>query len=115
MGRPSDYSPDILPNVEALALSGATDEEIADSIGISSTTFYRWRHEHPEFKKALKENKDECDHRIERTLFRKASEGSETSMIFWLKNRKSQEWREKSEVAVTGNIAEIIAARRKRP
>ena len=101
-GRPSDYSPEILPVVAELALAGATDEEIADSIEVNKSTLYRWKHRYPEFREALKSNKELCDERIERTLFKKASEGDVTSMIFWLKNRKSQEWRDRTDHSHSG-------------
>lgn len=115
-GRPSDYDPKILPDVAEMSEAGATDEQIADSIGIDRTTLYRWRHRYPEFRDALKDNKEIADRRVELTLYQKALAGDTTAMIFWLKNRKSREWRDKSEVEVPGltALAERLAEARKR-
>jgi|SRR5215469_1615524 len=93
-GRPSEYDVAILPDVTELALSGATDAEIAHSLGIDRTTLYRWKHRYPEFCNALKDSKEVCDSAIVRSLFQKAREGDTTAMIFWLKNRQSKDWRD---------------------
>lgn len=103
-GRPSDYSPEILPNIAELAIAGATDVQLAETIGIDISTLYRWKNRYPEFREALKENKEVADARVEQTLYRKALEGSETSMIFWLKNRKPAEWRDKHDIEHSGGL-----------
>ena len=64
--------------------------------------------DHPEISEALKESKDVADYQVENSLYRLAtgyvdSEGkwhppNITAIIFWLKNRKPQEWREKREL-----------------
>jgi hypothetical protein len=121
-GRPSSYDPDFARQAEKLATLGATDQEIADFFDIDVRTVYRWKHEHEEFCQALKAGKDIADERVERSLYQKAigyeqdevkifmpGGASEpvyapfrakiapdtTAAIFWLKNRRSQEWREK--------------------
>lgn len=50
-GRPTDYDPDILPKLPLLVDSGATDTEVADALGVSVRTVYRWKNEHPEFSR----------------------------------------------------------------
>ena len=128
-GRPTDYDPDILPKLPLLVDSGATDTEVADALGVSVRTVYRWKNEHPEFRQALKLTKDQADERVETSLFRRAT-GYEidavkifcgkggrvtkvpyqehvppdtTAMIFWLKNRRPAEWRDKIEQEITGD------------
>lgn len=108
-GRPSEYSSQIIPEVSQIAASGATDQEIADSIGISTSTYYRWRQQFPEFREAIKENKDEVDRRVENALFAKALAGDTTASIFWLKNRKRADWRDRTEhTGVDGGPVEFV-------
>lgn len=115
-GRPTNYDPEIIPSVAEMSLAGHTDNEIADSIGVDRSTLYRWKQKYPELRDSLKDNKDVCDQRIVRTLYQKASEGDTTAMIFWLKNRKSKDWRDKSEVEIPGlsALAERIGKARSR-
>lgn len=47
------YTDELLPIVEKLAKSGATNQEIAESLGIGNKTFYEWRHRYPHFAQAL--------------------------------------------------------------
>lgn len=78
-----------------MAQSGATDHEMAALLNCGIATLYEWRHRYPEFAEAIKENKDAQDQRVENALFRKAQDGSEAAMIFWLKNRKRKEWQDR--------------------
>lgn len=80
------------------ARNGLTDEQIAYNMGIATGTLYRWKNEHSEIREALKESKEIADLAIENALYNKALAGDTTAMIFWLKNRKSNEWRDKQVV-----------------
>jgi hypothetical protein len=113
-GRPSEFKEEYVAEVAEMASNGLTDLEIAESIGVNRTTLWRWSQVHPELCNALKDSKQIADTRVEQSLYSKALGGDTTAMIFWLKNRKSKEWRDKTETEITGNLAEIIAAARKR-
>ena len=119
-GRPTDYKPEFAEQAEKLTLLGATDIQLADFFEVSESTIHLWKHVHPEFSESIKLGKAEADKNVERSLYRKATgyafesekifcqEGqivrastrefvppSDTAMIFWLKNRKPAEWRDK--------------------
>ena len=121
-GRPTEYAPEYVTKVLEMAERGATDFEIADSLGVSVRTLYRWKAQHEDFRQSLKIAKDVADERVERSLYQRAvgyeqdaikifmpagaaspviAEYVEkvapdtTAMIFWLKNRRSQEWRDR--------------------
>jgi transcriptional regulator with XRE-family HTH domain len=110
-GRPSEYDPDLVPQIVEMANSGLTDLEIAEEIGFSRTTLWRWRQVHPELCNALKEAKGIADARVEQSLYAKALGGDTTACIFWLKNRKSQEWRDKTDVTHSGDPDNPITVR----
>jgi hypothetical protein len=113
-GAPTKFSADIVEQTRELALQGKTDEEIAAAVGVSRSTLALWKVRHSEFSDALKAWKDEADDGVEHSLYRKALGGDTTAMIFWLKNRRQQQWRDKQEVEHTagGDLADIIAGRR---
>jgi hypothetical protein len=131
VGRPTDFKPEYVEQAAKLCELGATDEEIGAFFEVSTRTIYRWKNEIPEFCQALKIGKDAADQRVERSLFQKATgyyvveqeshklkvdqhkeeievvdvekyvQPDTTAGIFWLKNRKSKEWRDKKDVEVT--------------
>ena len=141
-GRPTQYRVKFIERAKEMCVNGATDAELADEFGVTVTTLYNWRAKYPEFLDALKIPKAIADQRVERSLFERATgysrqsvkiflakDGSiveapfiehvppdATAMIFWLKNRKPAEWRDKTDVNLTGDlqIAERLATARKR-
>lgn len=125
VGRPSLFKAEYAEQARKLAKLGATDQEIADFFEIDVRTVYRWKHDHDEFCQALKAGKEVADERVERSLFHKAIgyEQDEvkifmpagaaepvyapfrakvapdtTALIFWLKNRRPEQWRDKTVV-----------------
>ena len=126
-GRPTDYKPAFAAQAAKLCEFGATDQDLADCFGVVVSTIYRWKAAHPEFCDAVKAGKVGSDDRVERSLYHKAVGYSydavkimqangepltvpyrehvppdTTAAIFWLKNRKPAEWRDKRDVEVTG-------------
>lgn len=125
IGRPTEYRQEFVVKVYEMAQSGATDMEIADELGVSVRTLYRWKAVHSDFRQALKVAKEIADERVVRSLYQRAigyeqdsvkifmpKDADEpvyapfremiapdtTAAIFWLKNRQSQDWREKQEM-----------------
>lgn len=128
-GRPSQYDPRFVEEASKLCLLGATDIEIADFFNVTVRTIYRWQQEHEDFCHALKVAKTEADERVERSLYSRATGYSyeavkifmpanaskpvyapyrehvppdTTSMIFWLKNRQRDKWRDKQDYEHSG-------------
>lgn len=125
-GRPTKYKQEYTRIAKKMCELGATDFDVVQALGVSRSTFYKWRHEHGEFSDALKAGKACADERVEMSLYRKAVgyeheavkifqfQGQEvvvpyteiqhpdtTAAIFWLKNRKPEEWRDKKEISVS--------------
>lgn len=120
-GRPSSYRPEFAAQVAKLAMLGATDQEMADFFAVNVATVYRWKHDHQDFCEALKVGKETADNRVERSLYQRAigyeqdevkifmPGGADapvyapfrakiapdtTACIFWLKNRRREQWRD---------------------
>lgn len=129
-GRPSEYRDDYARQAEKLCLLGATDQELADFFEVDVRTIYRWKHDHDGFCQAIKGGKDVADERVERSLYQRAVgyEQDEvkifmpasasapvyapfrakiapdvTAAIFWLKNRRKDDWRDKQELDHTSS------------
>lgn len=128
-GRPSKFNPDYIPLVAEFAESGMTELEMAQRLGVSMPTFRKWKLDNPELLAALKLNKEKADERVEHSLYKRAMGYSceetdirvidgkiiktqivrtyppdTTAMIFWLKNRKPKDWRDKRETEISGNL-----------
>lgn len=104
MTRPTinDWNkPENLVLLQGWAVNGLTIEDIAANMGIGKTTIYEWMKKSTNIANALKIGREQADNIIENALFNKAKGGDVTAMIFWLKNRRSDRWREKREVAGT--------------
>lgn len=143
MARPSKYKPEFVEQARKLCLLGATDQEMADFFEVTVSTLNLWKLRHPEFSEALKAGKEAADNRVERSLFQQAIgyEQDEvkifmpanaeapvyapfrakvapnvTAAIFWLKNRRKAEWRDKVEVehGLDDNLADALKAARER-
>ena len=119
-----------LLKIEGWARDGLTDKQIAENIGVAYSTFRDWIKRFPALSAPLKRGKEVIDRQVENALLKRAL-GYEyvettkevtdlgltvtkqvtkqvapdtTAQIFWLKNRKPKEWRDKKETEVTGNL-----------
>ena len=131
-GRPSKYKEEYAEQARKLCLLGATDAKLADFFEVDEATINRWKHDFPEFCKSLKAGKMQADAEVAESLFNRARgyvapdldikmyEGQiietpymkhyppdATSMIFWLKNRQPDLWREKREAVEVNDDNEI--------
>lgn len=57
----------------SMAAMGATNEDIADAIGISKRTIIRWTKDHESFCKALAEGKAVSDAKVIKSLYQRAT------------------------------------------
>lgn len=83
--------------LEGWARDGLTYEQIAHNIGIGLTTLKEWRQKEPTIQSVLKKGREVVDYEVENALLKSALEGNTTAQIFWLKNRRKQQWRDKIE------------------
>lgn len=83
--------------LEGWARDGLTYEQIANNMGIGLTTLKEWRQKEPTIQATLKKGREVVDFEVENALLKNALSGNVTAQIFWLKNRKKNEWREKVE------------------
>ena len=94
---------DKLVLVEGWARDGLTDEQIANNLAISIDTFYKYKKKYPEFSESLKRGKEVVDYEVENALLQNALNGNITAQIFWLKNRKPKQWKDKVNIEDESN------------
>lgn len=119
-----------LIQLEGWARDGLTDEQIAQNIGIQRPTLYDWKKRYPDISDALKRGKEVVDRQVENALLKSAlgfeyeeetvtnkgdvvtvkkyEKPNTTAAIFWLKNRKPTEWRDKVVTEHEGKVAHEI-------
>lgn len=124
IGAPTKFNTRMCPRVRKLCILGATNEQIADFIGISTSTLHSWIQTHPRFASALKQGRERADAQVAKSLYRRAlgyshkavkifadpKTGAEkiieytekyapdtVACIFWLKNRRPDLWRDRVE------------------
>lgn len=127
--------------------AGFADKDVYTALGISKITWWSWRKRNPKIEEVLKGLKAEADVAVERSLYERACGYSHpedkiflgpggtpvivptrkhyppdtVAMIFWLKNRQPDKWRDRVEQAITvgteekrlmQHIGEILEASR---
>jgi len=114
-GRESTYDEAYLPEACDYARQGMTDVQIAEAMGVEVRTLYRWYAAYPQLRQAVKSAKEIQDDQVELSLLHQAKTGNTTAQIFWLKNRRPNEWRDRKEteivVPVTDDVGEVRDAR----
>jgi hypothetical protein len=81
-----------------MCLLGATNQDIADNLDVALSSVGKWISEIPEFSDAVKGGREVADEKVAQSLYNTALDGNTTAQIFWLKNRRSKEWRDKQEI-----------------
>ena len=83
--------------IEGWAKDGLSDEQISRNLGISKVTFYKYKASCDELNELLKRSKEVVDYEVENALYKSAMSGNVSAMIFWLKNRKPSQWKDRRE------------------
>jgi hypothetical protein len=121
-GRHSQF---VIRRAELACRAGFTDRELAELFDVSLSAIEKWKRQREEFRNALKVGKAEADNRVERSLYERANgynfeavkifmpanrakpvyapyiehvPPDTTAIIFWLKNRDPQHWRDSQQL-----------------
>lgn len=123
------YRPEFVELAHNYCLLGATNNELAEFFEVNVKVIYDWVNRYPEFKEALRAGKEEADGRVANSLYQRAKgficddtdlkviDGEivatkvkryyppdTTACIFWLKNRRPGDWRDKHIMEQEGPI-----------
>lgn len=111
-GRPTLYKPEYCDDARRMCFLGATNKQLADHFDVSLKVIEKWITEKPEFIGAIKEGREKADANVAHSLYNKALNGDTTACIFWLKNRRAANWRDKQEVDHTGQLDLTVITRK---
>jgi len=129
-GRPNKWDQIMddtkLTLVEGWKRDGLSDEQVASNLGISYTLLKEWKKKYPSFLTAIKKGKEVSDYELENTLHKRATgyyyteetvtnkgevvqitkyeHPNPTALIFALKNRLPNKYRDKQEVKHEGSM-----------
>lgn len=104
IGRPTDYDPAYCDVAQTFLADGYSLAALAGHIGVARSTVYKWVDEHPDFSDAVKAGQAKAVlwwETANRNLAM-TGEGNATSIIFGLKNRAADEWRDVKATEITG-------------
>jgi len=126
-GRPTKYEYDYNRQALILAEKGFTDKDIAEVFEVTEQTINNWKNQFPQFFESLKKGKQIADKKVTQSLYFRALgyshpevhisnyQGDVTktdiikhyppdpvSMIFWLKNRDKNNWRDDKNLNIGG-------------
>lgn len=140
-GRPSKYNAQLADQAKELCKLGATIAQLSDAFKVTQSTIKLWAVQHEEFSASLKLGRDVADDRVEQSLYHRAMGYSHeesdirvinnqivitpitkhyppdtTACIFWLKNRRPEQYRANPEdsqqkddiVAVLGKLIDKL-------
>ena len=125
--------------IQGMARDGLTQQQIADNLGINVDTLIEYKKKYTDFSESLKKGKEVVDIEVENALLKRAlgykydevtyENGVETkrvtkevqpdttAQIFWLKNRKPNNWKDRVETdedkEAVANASQVIAKIRK--
>jgi len=124
---------DALLLITGWARDGLTLADIAHNMGVCRQTLVNWKAQNDKIRKALDDGKEVADRRVENALYKRAlgymvtettitqseKDGYKevttskhipadvTAQIYWLKNRKPKQWRDRQETAITADIEDL--------
>lgn len=103
-GRPSKYDPAFCEEAITFLSEGYSIAALAGHLGVAVSTVKLWVQEHPEFSDAVKRGQAGAVYWWETANRNLAitGDGNATACVFGLKNRASDEWRDKIETEHSG-------------
>lgn len=130
MGRPPKYDPKFCLVARTMCKLGATDQELAEAFDVDAFTIRRWQVTHTDFCAAVKLGVEDCDDRVERSMYQRAVgysykatkimqyEGSPVTVDYvehvppdvgaaknWLTNRRRDKWSgDSSNINLSGTV-----------
>lgn len=118
VGRPTKYDPEYCQEAIDYMAEGYSVTAFAGHIGVARSTVFKWAEEHPEFSDALKTAQAMAAMWWEDTLrtVARTGEGNASAAIFGVKNRSTEDWKDKQEIdhrspdgSMTPTRIEIVA------
>ena len=96
-------------NITKWAGLGLSETQIADNLGVGISTITRNKNRNERFEQALKKGKAKAIEQVTNALFNNAvHENNTTAQIFYLKNRDSSNWSDRTQVEHNLDLKSIL-------
>lgn len=135
LGRPTKYQgEETCRQAIKLCEMGAIDKDLAEFFQVNVDTINEWKNVYPKFSDSLKKGKENPDAQVVQSLYKRANGSSHpavkifnhegtalkvdyterfppdtTACIFWLKNRRPAEWRDRIEQVIDDKRDVVIS------
>jgi hypothetical protein len=83
----SKYSKKHINKARNLYLLGATDQELAEHLGVTRATIYNWKEKYPDFAEVVDQSKKSADAPIAGFVYEQASKDAKVGQ-WWLERRQ---------------------------
>jgi hypothetical protein len=128
-GRKNKYFTNVQPRLDEVIKwceEGLTEAQICQKLDVAVSSFNEYKNKYSELLDVLKKGKAVADDLVEQALYKSAigyeyeedalsnsgkvvkvkkySKPNQTAQIFWLKNRRKDQWRDKHDVGLEGNM-----------
>ena len=105
-GRPTKYDPAHCEAAERVLAEGYSEAVLAGDLDVCLDTITEWKNVHPAFSASIKRGRAKGARVWEDRLRKLAesNEGNATGVIFGLKNRHPEAWRDKTEQEHSGAV-----------
>ena len=96
-------------NITKWAGLGLSETQIADNLGVGISTITRNKNRNERFEQALKKGKAKAIEQVTNALFNNAvHDNNTTAQIFYLKNRDSSNWSDRTQVEHNLDLKSIL-------
>lgn len=106
VGRPTVMTPEIIAQLEDAFSYGASDKEAYSIVGISSSTFYNYCQDNPEFVEKKDALKEEVKFHARKNIAKGIKEGDKVLSQWYLEKKAKDEFSTRSEL--TGKDGEKL-------
>lgn len=105
-GRPSKYDAKFCQVAEDVLAEGYSEAVLAGDLNVCIDTITEWKKTHPEFSASIKRGRAKGARVWEDRLriLATTGDGNATAVIFGLKNRQPNDWRDKTETEHSGGM-----------
>lgn len=98
VGRPTVMTPEIIAKLEAAFIKGATDKEAIFLADISSSAFYHYCEENPDFKERKESLKEMVKYRARSNVAEAIEKGDKDISKWYLERKAKDEFSQRSEL-----------------
>ena len=108
VGRPTVMTPEIISKLEEAFSIGATDKEAIFVANISSTTFYKYCQENPEFAERKERLKDMPKYKARKNIVDKINSGDVPTSQWYAERKAKEEFSNRTDLNLSGELKSKI-------